>query len=306
MISSMKILMATDGSRDSSVALRTAARLLVPTDRTVDILCVAPRFGKRPGGNGLREEYERRILRQTTRILDRAKSHIAANGGSVNVLAEIGSPSAAIVNRAEDYDLTVIGATGVAAKARQGTPFSGLGPVAARVVEHALGPVLVVRQPRTEEGLRALIAVDGSSASLNAIETFRSLFDLTGAEVSLIHVAETPWVHLGLEDEWETYDEEDKEQSEAGVFEKEMVREGDTILEKAREALRSTRISVSTVVSEGNPADEILGEADRGQYDLIVVGASGSRDLKHSMLGSVSAKVARNASASVLIVREPD
>jgi nucleotide-binding universal stress UspA family protein len=294
----MKILMATDGSRDSAVALRTAARLLIPTGRTIDILCVAPRFAKRPGGNGLREEYEKRILRQITQILERARSSVATHGGKVNLLTEIGSPSAAIVNRAEDYDLTVIGAKGEVAK--------GLGPVAARVVEHALGPVLVARERRSEDGLRALIAVDGSSASLQAIETFRSLFDLTGAEVCLMHVAETPWIHLGLEDEWETYDEEDKEHSEAGVFEKEMVREGDTIIEQARDALRSTRISVTTVIDEGNPADAILSEADRGQYDLIVVGAVGTRDLKHSMLGSVSAKIARNASASVLIVRESE
>lgn len=299
MIALMKILMATDGSRDSAVALRTAVRLLMPAERTLDILCVAPRFAKRPGGNGLREEYERRILRQITQILERARASVASHAGNVNLLTEIGSPSAAIVNRAEEYDLTVIGAKG-------GGSTAGLGPVAARVVEHALGPVLVARESRREDGLRALIAVDGSSASLEAIETFRTLFDLTGAEVCLMHVAETPWIHLGLEDEWETYDEEDKEQSEAGVFEKEMVREGDTIIEQAREALRSTRISVTTIIDEGNPADQILSEADRGQYDLIVVGAVGTRDLKHSMLGSVSAKIARNASASVLIVRESE
>jgi nucleotide-binding universal stress UspA family protein len=295
MIAVMKILMATDGSRDSAVALRTAVRLLMPAERTIDILCVAPRFAKRLGGSAVREEYERRILRQTTQILQRARASVASHAGNVSLVTEIGSPSAAIVNRAEDYDLTVIGAKA-----------AGLGPVAARVVEHALGPVLVARESRREDGLRALIAVDGSSASIEAIETFRTLFDLTGAEVCLMHVAETPWIHLGLEDEWETYDEEDKEQSEAGAFEKEMVREGDTIVEQAREALRSTRISVTTMIDEGNPADQILSEADRGQYDLIVVGAVGTRDLKHSMLGSVSAKIARNASASVLIVRESE
>jgi nucleotide-binding universal stress UspA family protein len=65
-------------------------------------------------------------------------------------------------------------------------------------------------------------------------------------------------------------------------------------------------MSISTRVDEGNPANEILSEADRGQYDLVVVGATGSRDLKHSMLGSVSARIAWNAPCSVLIVREPE
>jgi nucleotide-binding universal stress UspA family protein len=46
-----------------------------------------------------------------------------------------------------------------------------------------------------------------------------------------------------------------------------------------------------------------LSEAERSQYDLVVVGASGARDLKHRMLGSVSARVAWDANCSVLIAK---
>ena len=49
-----------------------------------------------------------------------------------------------------------------------------------------------------------------------------------------MHVTETPWIHLGLEEDWETYDDEQKDQSEAGVFEKELVREADLVLDQAR------------------------------------------------------------------------
>ena len=120
-----------------------------------------------------------------------------------------------------------------------------------------------------------------------------------------MHVAETPWIHLGLEEDWETYDEDEKERSDAGVLEKQMTREGSAIVNQARDLLRGTGASVETAMDEGNPADAILGEAERGQYDLIVLGASGRRDLKHSMLGSVSSKLAWNAPCSVLVVREP-
>ena len=41
-----------------------------------------------------------------------------------------------------------------------------------------------------------------------------------------------------------------------------------------------------------NPADEILSEADQGDYDLVVVGVGGASQMKHSILGSVSTKVA--------------
>jgi nucleotide-binding universal stress UspA family protein len=121
-----------------------------------------------------------------------------------------------------------------------------------------------------------------------------------------MHVAETPWTEFGLEQDWVTYSEEDKKHSEAGILEKELVREGEALLERARDLLLPYGVAVNTQIDEGNPANEILSEAERGQYDLIAVGATGARDLKHQMLGSVSSKIAWNAPCSVLIVREPE
>jgi nucleotide-binding universal stress UspA family protein len=293
----MNVLIATDGSPEATAASRTAMRLLKPGDRKVDLLCVAPRFAR----YGLRQEYERRILRQTTQALERARSAVGADVARLSLLTEVGSPAAVIVGKTEDYELTVIGPRGQGAAGQL-----GLGPVANRVVAHALGPVLLARELRSEGALRALIAVDGSSASRLAVETLQSLFEVNGAEICLMHVAETPWIHLGLDEEWETYDEEDKERSDAGTMEKELVREGDLIIEQARNLFRGEEVSVTTRMDEGNPADQILSEAERGQYDLIVIGATGTRDLKHSMLGSVSSKIAWNASDSVLIVRDND
>lgn len=296
----MKALIATDGSDAAATALRTASRLLSPADRNLDVLCVAPMYRAREKG-GRREEYERRILRETTQVLEQARAALAGEAGVVNLITEIGSPAGVLVSRAEDYDLTVVGAQGQGAISEL-----GLGPVASRVVEHAMGPVLVGRELRSEDTIRVLVPVDGSSASLHAVETLGLLFDLRSAEVCLMHVAETPWIQLGLEEDWTTYSDEDKEKSEAGAMEHELVREGETVIEQARELLRTFRLSITTLIDEGDPAGKILSEADRGQYDLIVVGATGARDLKHTMLGSVSAKLAWDAPCSVLVVREPD
>jgi nucleotide-binding universal stress UspA family protein len=174
------------------------------------------------------------------------------------------------------------------------------------VVEHSPVPVLIGRPLRSEEGVRILAAVDGSAASLAAVEALDSLFDLDSGEVCLMHVAETPWLHLGLEEEGATFSEGNKESSEEEAMEKELIREGDIVVEQARRLLHNRQLSVSTRIDQGDPGNEILGEAESGRYDLVVVGASGTRDLKHSMLGSVSFKVAWNAPCSVLIVREPE
>jgi nucleotide-binding universal stress UspA family protein len=120
-----------------------------------------------------------------------------------------------------------------------------------------------------------------------------------------MHVVETPWAEMGVEEDWVTYSEEDKHQTEVGRLEHELIREGEDLMEQARLLLQSYRISVTTRLDQGDPTNEILSEAERGQYDLVVVGATGSRDLKHRMLGSVSAKIAWGAPCSVLIVREP-
>ncbi len=289
----MKILLATDGSNDAHIAGETALRLLRAEDREIDLLCAAPWAAKGPH----QRRYQRRILDKAKRILERARS---AAGVDVQLIAATGSPAAVIVDRAPDYDLTVIGA-----KDRALGGDAGLGPVARRVVEHALAPLLIGREMRSESGARVLAAVDGSCASMSALNTLAQYFDLRSSEITLMHVEETPWIHLGLQDEWATYDEDEQEASDAGVLEKEMSREAEAIVEQARDFLRPTGAALETSIDEGNPADEILSEADRGQYDLIVLGATGERDLKHSMLGSVSSKIAWNAPCSVLIVREP-
>lgn len=291
----MRILMATDGSADAGIAVETAARLLKPEEREIQLLCVAPVLS-----GPHKSRYQRRLVDKAAEIVERARARLGPDAAHTQLRTACGSPAPAIVNAAPDFDLTVIGARTVKASGE-----AGLGPTARRVVEHATAPLLIGREMRSESGPRVLAAVDGSTASRSALETLADLFDLLAAEVTLMHVTETPWIHFGLETEWTTYDDEEKERSDAGVLEKEMTREGQVMVEKARDILRPTGAALETLVEEGNPADEILSEAERGQYDLIVLGATGARDLKHSMLGSVSAKIAWNAPCSVLLVREP-
>ena len=59
----------------------------------------------------------------------------------------------------------------------------------------------------------------------------------------------------------------------------------------ARLRITGHHTAVTSIICEGVPADEILSEADQGSYDVSVVGANGTNDLKHGMLGSVSRRV---------------
>ena len=62
-------------------------------------------------------------------------------------------------------------------------------------------------------------------------------------------------------------------------------------------------IPLEIKVVYGDPADELLGFADREEIDVIVIGSTGKGFLKRKVLGSVSDKVVRNAKCSVFVVR---
>jgi nucleotide-binding universal stress UspA family protein len=298
----MKTLMATDGSHQATSALRIATRLLRRTDNEAHVLCVAPEFHElrnQKNRTRVRDEYKKRIARETETILDRARKTLLAEGVTAETRAETGSPAKVIVRLANDYDVTVIGAT-----SQYDTTRPGIGSVASRVVEHAPGIVLVCREPRGGSSLRILLCVDSSRASQQALSALLTFLSTESAEVTLMHVVETPWVNLGLDRDWFDQGGETREQrnSETRLAE-ELQSEANEIIQDAVDQLTRHGLDVATVIAEGNPATEILGQAEQAEYDLIVIGASGATDMKHRMLGSVSARVTAQAPCSVAVVK---
>lgn len=74
-------------------------------------------------------------------------------------------------------------------------------------------------------------------------------------------------------------------------------------LEDARRALAEVGRDAEVVAVLGAPADVLVEEAKERGADLIVVGRRGLSGAERLVMGSVSSKVARTASCSVLIVR---
>lgn len=297
----MKTLMATDGSHEATNALRVATRLLRRKDNEVHVLSVAPEFYEsgRKNQARLRDEYKRRIARETETLLNRARETLLAEGVTAETRAETGSPAKVIVRLANDYDVTVLGAT-----SQFDTTRPGIGSVASRVVEHAQGVVLVCREPRGGSSLRILLCVDGSRAAQQALSALLTLLNTESAEVTVMHVVETPWVSLGLDRDWFEQGGETREQRSSEIRLEHELRSGaNEIIQDAADQLTRHGLDVTTVNAEGNPATEILGQAEQGEYDLIVIGASGATDMKHKMLGSVSAKVTAQAPCSVAVVK---
>jgi len=291
----MRVLMATDGSNEATAALRAAARLLADTEREVEVLHIVPEV---PAGD---EGIARRVAAQTRRILQRARQTLLEEGVDAQTRCRGGSAATVLLEEAGGYDVAVVGAKG-----RDARSDVGLGPVASRLVEHAAGCVLVGREPRGEKGFRILVPLDGSDGSQQALEALSSLIDLPSAEVTLLHVIETPWLRPGLEEELSgNTDPESNETDPEVQLSYQLKRDARRLVNEARASILPLHPGVTTSIREGSPANEILSEADQGEYDLVVMGASESADFKHSVLGSVSSKVAWNAPCSVLVVRVP-
>jgi nucleotide-binding universal stress UspA family protein len=305
----MKVLLATDGSPQANVALETAVALLRKERAEFDLLCVAPEFtppkARREKDAKKRsrmiESYRERIRVEAREILARAQASLATRGIEAGIRTEIGSPARVIVRLASDYDLVVVGAHD---RYTHGKP--GLGPVATRVVASTPNAVLVGRELPGDKVWRILAAVDGSLASERALNLMGANFDVQAAEITVMSVTETPWVHLGLGREWFEPPKEmiDRTGNEIEVaIENELNYEAEDVVEAARLLLERHGLSGAAMITEGAPALEIISEAEAGDYDLIVMGATGESDLKHSMLGSVSTKVAQDAPCSVFVAK---
>jgi len=133
---------------------------------------------------------------------------------------------------------------------------------------------------------KILAPTDGSSHSLKAAEYATRLAHELESKVSILHVSEYhPHVRAK-----ELAEEEEKR--------------GSGILAKTKQVFDKAGIQVEVMELEfGHPADVICTVAERGGFDLIVMGGKGAHEIGRFMLGSVADRVSHHAKCPVLIVR---
>ena len=71
---------------------------------------------------------------------------------------------------------------------------------------------------------------------------------------------------------------------------------------RAEEIAKEAGIKAESVILNGRPSNEITKYATEGNFDLIVMNHTNRGRLSRLLTGSVSEKIARNASCSVMIV----
>jgi len=290
----MRVLLATDGSKDARAAAAYLSGLPLPPTATVRIIVAAtlPRFAL---DNPPIREFKRSVLEQARGLADEARATLARLDLAVETDVVVGDPRAEIVRMADEWpaDLIVLGARGLGRIKRL-----LLGSVSLAVARHAPCPVLVVKG-RPRKLASVLVAMDGSDDSLQAVRFLQSFALLRRTKVRLLSVVERlpyPTTAPGAI----------RGQLRRMLEELEAERRGelDKVLERAAAQLDDKLTRVTRSTPTGNPADEIIAAANGYDTDLVVVGARGKGGMARLLLGSVSEKVLRDARCPVLIVKE--
>jgi nucleotide-binding universal stress UspA family protein len=153
-----------------------------------------------------------------------------------------------------------------------------LGSVAKKVAHRAEVPVLITRgEPQIS---KILVAVNGSEHSQRAVECATLLARKVKVPMTLLHVQESSIFKLRPD------------------VSKEI---GKRILSGS--ATEMEGVEVDQKMESGDPAKTILNTANKGDYDLIVMGARGHSTTEMFMLGSVSDHVVQYSGRSVLIIK---
>jgi nucleotide-binding universal stress UspA family protein len=308
----MKILIAYDGSESADGALEDLRRAGLGTEAEALVITVADVFVPLPIDEEVENTVPGYVPPAIKRAHERAQHKLEAaadlarrasgqlrsifpNWG-ISSTAEADSPAWALIRKADRWkpDLIIMGARGHSV-------FGGrliLGSISQRVLYEARCSVRIARASdnNPDKPVRLLIGVDSSEDSNAAVDAVCSRKWPKGTEVGLLAVVDTvmpiapnpsepstvKWIEVADESNWN------------------QVRE---IFEPVAQRIRSAGLHAEVLIRRGNPADEILEEADTWGADCIFVGAKGTRGIDRLLLGSVSSAVSSRARCSVEVVR---
>jgi nucleotide-binding universal stress UspA family protein len=150
---------------------------------------------------------------------------------------------------------------------------------------------------------RILVPLDGSKVGEAALPLITHLIDKLAPsvkiEITLIGVITLlrHWVVVGEASAPVSYTEDELKLIKDKVADN---------LAKVAEGIQKRNVTIKTIVSTGNAAEEILKAADEIHADLIAMSTHGRSGLRRLAFGSVTDKVLHGAKMPVLMVRAPE
>lgn len=139
---------------------------------------------------------------------------------------------------------------------------------------------------------RILIAVDGSPASLRALEFGASLAAKLGVGLVLLHAMPQVTIPMGGGGPGTLTELQHSLQTESTH-----------LLASLADKARPLGVAVETELGVGDPALAIYDRAEAPDIQLVVMGSRGQGAVARLLLGSVATKVVHTSSKPVVVVR---
>jgi nucleotide-binding universal stress UspA family protein len=311
----MKVLLALEQTRISAGAIRLLSKVKLPAGTDLFLLHVNPIPQKLAGLAKERilkvsqqvKEIEKDVLEQARQFLGKVEKRLRGlQDVHFHALVKKGFPGEEILKaiQAKEVDLAVLGTRGYS----KATGFL-LGSVSQWVLQEAPCSVLIARNmPREKknvQGLKLLLATDGSRDSQAAVDFLQAMELPASSQITILHI-----VQKQIYQTEQALTADSKNETEFAKLAEELLevrgRDGAKLLEKTRKALSSHDLPIQERLVFGNPAAEILKTARYMKADLIVMGSRGTTGVKRLFLGSVSNKVVHSAGCSVAVIRNTD
>lgn len=286
-----RILAATDFSDPAMQAVRRAARLAAEQRAQLELLHVVSRSALDALCELLRvaPDAPEKLLDDVGQALSRLATDIANEAG-IGVVSRVavGRTVDEILAAGADVDLVVVGAHGLN-PARDAL----LGTTAERLLGKGRQSILVVKHPADAAYRHALVAVDFSDYSVNALRVATQM--APSAHLTAVHAFEVPfegqlWRAGVTGTDLENLRRQARQEALDAIH---------GLLQQKAAGRRTTH-----VVEHGNAVRLILDQEKALQTDVIAIGKHGRSATEEWLIGSVTRRIVADATGDVLVVQQ--
>jgi nucleotide-binding universal stress UspA family protein len=284
----LRVLVATDGSRDAKAAIATTLHFPWAAETRVRIM----------SARRSRAQYRRSILlsaldRGAEQAGENARRTLAQRWSDIEVEIVDKTPVEGILGAATRFkaDVIVVGWRGHGAVRRL-----LMGSVSRGVVRGSTCAVLVVR--RSQQVRTLVVGVDGSDTATRALAFVGRLIPPREGRVTLVSAVEllTP-PSRGRVPGAASIAQEIKRQNTIAA------RAATRELNRAAAELKRMGWHTRPMLVHGAPLRDLLGAVATSRAQLLVVGARGTSGVRYLLLGSVAEGALNQSPVSVLVVR---
>jgi nucleotide-binding universal stress UspA family protein len=272
----MRILITTGGSPHSDVAVSLGAVLVSATGSPATILTV------------IKHEWNRL---QADLILERSRALLDSALPAPEMRVRVGHAAEEIVAEAEgSYDMIIMGTW-----PKRNLLSRLLAPTTERVLTQAPCPILIAKEEvkAIHHILLCTSGADSPSSPTLFAARLAALLD-SDPRITLLHVMSQMSADPGVREGWQLHADAE-ELMRGNTPEGRLLREDIRALEKAS-------AHIQPKILHGMVVEEILKEAKRNDYDLIVIGAHRRAGWQRFLLDDLTHQIVAQADRSVLVV----